>query len=453
MKSFHSVPALQSEASQDKLIRLFQSETAEIDEAPEPTFQRATLWLVGVLFVILLVVTIVMPIGRVVTSTSGEIVTADPTIVVQALDPSIIKTIKVAVGDRVEKGGVLATLDPTFAAADVNALRLQLASLDAQIARCKAELAKVPYDPGPAATSYAIMQKGYYQQRKSQFDAQVHAYNEQIDQLRASIVKLEADMRRYADRAALNKKIENMRAALAAKQVGSKLVLLQATDQTTEIMRQVEYDKNSLVETRHQLASAMATRDAYVQQWFAQTSQELVTAEGKRDDAREQLDKATLHKDLVQMSAPEDAVVLKVDPFSVGSVLQPGTELFRLAPLRSTMQAELHIQPQDIGFIRVGDSVTIKLDPFDYIEHGTVSGKVRSITDGAFTVDSNGQATAPYYKVSVALSAPHLRDVPEDFRLIPGMTLTGDVHVGSRSLIMYLLHGIVRGVGESMREP
>src|SRR5204862_4344165 len=90
------------------------------------------------------------------------------------LDPSLIKTIDVREGERVKAGEVLATLDPTFASADVSALKSQIASLDAQIVRCEAELAKGPYLPppttDPAATQYGQLQKSYYTQRRAQFD-------------------------------------------------------------------------------------------------------------------------------------------------------------------------------------------------------------------------------------------------------------------------------------------
>jgi HlyD family secretion protein len=33
------------------------------------------------------------------------------------------------------------------------------------------------------------------------------------------------------------------------------------------------------------------------------------------------------------------------------------------------------------------------------------------------------------------------------------MTLAGDVHIGTRSLLMYAVNGALRGMGEAMREP
>jgi HlyD family secretion protein len=43
--------------------------------------------------------------------------------------------------------------------------------------------------------------------------------------------------------------------------------------------------------------------------------------------------------------------------------------------------------------------------------------------------------------------------MPDKFRLLPGMTLTGDIKVGRRSVAMYLIGGMIHGFGTSMREP
>ena len=307
---------------------------------------RLTLHALAGLFAALLVVSAVMPRDRVVTSVAGQIVTTEPTIVLQALDPSIIKTLDVQEGELVKGGRLLATLDPTFTAADVSALTLQIASLDAQIGRAEAELAHENYDPPPGTTPqapYIALQKAYYLQRKGQFDAQLLAYNEQIAQNQATVLKLKDDLAHYDNRVKINQEIENMRASLAASQFGSRLNLLTATDQRVEVLRNLDFDRNGLSESEHQLASTIANRDAFVEQWAGQASQELVTARNSLDNAREQLTKADRHHDLVRLEAPEDVVVLKLAKLSVGSVLKEGDPLFSLAPLRSPVEAEVHI--------------------------------------------------------------------------------------------------------------
>src|SRR6185437_8361584 len=126
----------------------------------------------------------------VIESVQGEIVSTTPTEVLQSLDPALIKTINVRVGDRVKAGEVLATLDPTFASADADALQLQVANYDAQIARAEAELAGRAYTPSPAADAaaarYGELQEALFAQRKSQYEEQIRAYDAQIAQYKAT---------------------------------------------------------------------------------------------------------------------------------------------------------------------------------------------------------------------------------------------------------------------------
>jgi hemolysin D len=458
MKLFRSAgPTGVALAAPDREVRVFQSETAEILEGPEPFKARITLLVLAAMFACLVAIAFCMRVDRVVTSVSGKTVTVEPTVVLGALDPSIIKTIDVGEGEQVRKGQLLATLDPTFTTADVGALKSQMANYNAEIARCQAELAQKPFDLAPSAdamtNSFIAAQRAYYLQRKAQFDAQVHSFNDQIAQYQATIVKYQTDEARYGDRAKISQEIEQMRATLAAAQVGSRLNLLAATDQKLEIERALDFDKNATAEAQHELDSAKSTRDAYVQQWYGQVSQELVAAQGNRDAAAEQLTKATKHQSLVELTAPEDSMVLKIAKLSPQSVLNSSDPLLYLAPLKSPLEAEISIAARDIGFIRVGDDTTIKLSAYDFIDHGTVEGKVKSISEGAFTTDDNGAPTDPYYKVRVTLGQIALRNVPDNFRLVPGITLTGDIHIGTRSLFTYLLGGAVRGVDEAMREP
>lgn len=465
MKSSPSALVPRRETPPDKIIRLYQSETAEILESPEPLRARVAIFLLAGCFAALIVVALVMRLDRVVTSNYGEIVTTRPTIVMQALNASIIKTLDVREGQRVRKGQLLATLDPTFAAADVAQVKLRLASLNAEIARAEAELAGKPYvvptGLDPAAEQYAALQKAYYDQRKAEFDAQLNGFNQQVAQARAAIAKYQNDEVVFADRAEIAKEIQNMRQALARAQVGSKLNLLTATDERYEILRNLEFDHNLLAEKQHELQAAIAKRNAFVQKWLGDASHELVEAKNNRDTAREQLAKASKLRELVRLVAPEDAVVLKMAKLSDGSVLKEGEPLVYLAPLHSPVEAEIHVNARDIGFIRPGDPTTIKLSAFDFVDHGTAKGRIRWISQGSFTqgpADPTQQTdqtrpVAPYYKARVELTKIGLYNLPKNFRLLPGMTLKADIHIGTRSVFAYLMRGLIGGAGEAMREP
>jgi multidrug efflux pump subunit AcrA (membrane-fusion protein) len=147
--------------------------------------------------------------------------------------------------------------------------------------------------------------------------------------------------------------------------------------------------------------------------------------------------------------------VLQVAKLSVGSVLTEASPLFTLVPLNAALEAEVAIDARDIGFIRKGDRVAVKLEAYNYLQHGYAEGHVTVISEDAFdTADEGGKtAVRPYYKATVVLDKTDLHNVPKGFRLLPGMPLTGDVIVGDRTLLSYLSHGFLRSLNEAMREP
>ena len=125
----------------------------------------------------------------------------------------------------------------------------------------------------------------------------------------------------------------------------------------------------------------------------------------------------------------------------------------KLMPARAPMEAEVRISSRDVGFVRAGDPAILKIDAFNFFEHGTAKGRVRWISEGAFTTDDDGKPVDTYYKARVTVDSMHFIGVPVNFRLIPGMTMTADINVGTRSLARYIVGGAMHGLGESMREP
>ena len=170
----------------------------------EPRWARMTIFvLVGLLVSCLAIMTLTR-VDRVVTSTRGKIVPTQNVNVLQPLDQSIIRTLDVREGERVQAGQLLATLDPTFTEANFRQLHQQLASLRTQITRIEAELGNrlVSYPETSDAdySRYAAMQTALYQQRIAQYKAQIESYDAKFQQLEATIRKLETDQVHYQQR-------------------------------------------------------------------------------------------------------------------------------------------------------------------------------------------------------------------------------------------------------------
>jgi len=441
----------------DKTIASFQSDTQEIENEREPPILRAMVWLLAAAVISGIVWASVARLDRVV-SAPGGVQTTVPTVLVQPLETAIVKELKAEVGQVVKAGQVLARLDPTFVEADVEQLRSKLSNLTAQVNRLEAEMnGGVLPEPGLNASPEVILQYGIWQERRAQYLAQIRTYDERINATLSQIRSREEEQKALSERVRVLGEIESMRNKLVASETGSKLNLLLATDTRIEVGRNLSVVINGLQEAQHTLSGLRSERDVYQRDWRNRALAELVNSRNEKAAVSEQLVKARKRGDLVVMESPVDGIVLERAERSIGSIIKEAEPLFTLVPVNAPLEAEVRVDARDIGFIQVGDPVHIKLDAYHFLEHGMLEGELRTISEDSFHADKSangGQSNSPaYYKARVQITQNNLRNIPDNFRLIPGLTLTAEIKVGSRTVMSYLIRPIMRGLGEAMREP
>ena len=372
----------------------------------------------------------------IVVSGSGRLAADAPTIVLQPMQLSRIEQIRVKPGDVVRKGDVLATLDPTFAQADRGALTTQRDALAAKRERIQAEL-----DGTPFAERAQTLEATLYRQRQSQ-------YNSRMAEFAGKLISREADIEAAAQNQAsltqqliVAREVEAMRETLYRGQTGSKLNYLdsQATRMRTE--RDLRAAATQSNDARQAARTLHADRQDFADGWRRELLESLVKLRADAAAVDEALTKATRLTDLVSLIAPDDGVVLDVARRSVGSVLHEAEPLVTLVPAGAPLIAEIAIGSSDVGYAKAGDSVVVKVDAFPYQRYGMVAGHLRSIGE-----DSFAGGDAHYHRGQVSLDNSTLR-------LIPGMTVTAEIKVGSRSVISYFLYPITRALNESIREP
>ena len=444
-----------------ELIGAFESDTTAVLQRIAPRRVSVTMYTFLGMLTLGIVLSCIVKLDRVVTSVNGIIVTSEGTIYVSALNPSVIKSVDVKVHQIVKKGQALATIDPTFTQADLLQMQEHMASDEATVARERAEIASVPYHFDPK-DKYESIQGGIWLKRQAQYHADLANFDGQINSAEAQMSQAQSDVDKYTKRLKLNSDIQNVYEPLLDKGYVSKLQVLTSTDTTTEISR-LRADAENEIEQYKETATALkAQRESYIHKWFSDTATQLVLDVNDLNLTRDSLDKDQKYQDLTSLDAPEDAIVVQIGKMSPGSIaagngadtLTPGVDpLFTLAPLSAPVEAELDIATTDIGFIAVGNVVDVKLDSYSYVLYGMAFGVVKSISEGSFSVDANNTPVLPYFKVRVKITKVDLHDVPPDFRLIPGMTLVGDVIVGQRTIMSYLTETMLRQGSEAMREP
>lgn len=429
----------------------FQPEAIALEQKPPRFISRMVLYAAAAFIVSAVAWAALSHVDRVVVAT-GRLISTTPNLVVQPLETSVIRELNVAPGDVVRAGATLATLDPTFAAADLAQLRVRLAARGAQVARLEAELEGHDYAPGSDADAEQRLQQATFAQRSAFRRARLAEFDARIASTQASIVTSRRDQEVLSTRLDVLRELEAMRAQLLATQIGSRVLLLETRNNRLELEGRIEHLRANLDELSQDVLRIQAERRGFTEDQRQQMFEELVRVRSERDAAREELTKAELRRSMVVLTAPTDAVVLEVAARSVGSVVREAEALFTLVPLDAVLEAELTIAPADVGRLDVGQNVRVKFDAFPYQEHGTAEGHLRTISEGAFPRDreNNGETA---YRGRVTLEGVNLRGVPSPVRLLPGMTLVGEAQIGSRNLLAYFAYPLLRGLDESLREP
>lgn len=466
-----SPKAISPDGAQDHLalpvILEFQSPSSAIIAMPVPRVARGIGYTITSMLFACVIVTGFIKVDRVVTM-QGKVVSDVPTQVVMPLDLAIVRSIDVSAGDHVKKGQLLAQLDPTVAASTVDGLKAQVSTYSAQVARMQAEVNHKPFTYTGLNRDMAL-QAAIYAQRRSQFEYTLENYKQQIDGLVSLIARSESDAAGYRERLAVAKNLEGMRKELQRLQVGSRLNTLAAEDNRAEMARNLAYAEQSADNAKSNLAAETATRDAFVHQWDADVAQQLSDATGKLSDSTQQLRAAEVHRKLVELRADRDGTVLSVAKVSVGSVMQAGAQFFTLVPTDAPLAVQGVIEGSEGGFVHLGDPVGIKFDTFQYAHYGMAYGHVESISADTFyggdpTATQASAVPVPGAAMSTgANQADHigqvsidrlgLRDVPANFHLTPGMTVTADIKVGKRTVLQYFMSRIIPVATELLREP
>lgn len=387
-----------------------------------------------------------LPVDVVVLA-SGRLAADAPPILLRPMTRAVLTELNVRPGDVVVAGQLLARLDPTLPQADRSALQAERRSIAAQLARLEAELDGRTPPPGTGLETRlqaeVLASRGELAaRRRAALEGQVAALTQEIAAARGQTGALQ-------QRADIAREIEDLRATLADRQVGSHLTELEARATRLAIETDLASHRRLLSDLQRQLRAVQDERalfDITERRDLIEALPPLNLRLAQIDDA---LTKADRLGTLSDLTAPRDAVVVAVAPGGVGAVMAEGEAVITLVPRDADLVAEIHLPTAEVGLVAPGDPVVLKLDAFPWRRSGVAQGRLQSLSPTSFTPE--GQ-TSPQQPARVTDLAPP-PGLPPGASLQPGMTLTAEVRTGSRTILDYLLDPLMRGLSESLREP
>ncbi len=430
-------------------LQPLQARAAAIEARRAPVAGRAML-LIGAAFVFSAIAwASLADIDRIVVG-RGKVITVDPPIVVQPLTTSVVRSIDVRVGQFVRRDQRLVALDPTFAEADLAALRGKQRMLAAQIGRLEAEFAA--REAHAPTNDDEALQFALQERRRSELQSRETAFAGNIARQQAELATNLSAQRSARERLRVLEELERMRRELFDRQTGSRVTVLEAQRETILTRGEFESLGGRARELDAALAALRAEREAFMEGWRRQVADDLVAARREQSGILEQIAKAERLAALSELRAPVDGTVLEVAQRSAGSVAREAEALVTLMPQGGALEVEATIDPQDVARLRAGDIARVKVDAFPYQRHGWLDGRLRAVSEDTLR-ESEGSAPRLVYKARIELPSLQLRDVPDDSRLIPGMTSSVEIKIGTRRVITYFLYPLFRALDESIREP
>jgi len=400
----------------------------------------------------------------VVAIADGKLVPAGYLKIVQPTEQGVVQEILVAEGEEVSEGQVLMHMDAAISDAEGRALatefytrRLALRRIDAQLAR---------HDLSPAADDPPAL----YAQAESQYRANVDAYSSALAQEGSVLEKARQEL---ASAEAVKAKLlavlphyREQERAFEKLALGGFAGRLMYTDKRRErIEREQDLERQA-----HVIGAARAA--------IAQSEQRLaqIGAEYRRslqaeragvvpqlERARGELAKQAHRHALLELRAPQGGIVKDLATHTPGTVVAPGTILMTIVPRDGRLRAEVWIANDDIGFVRAAQPARLKLAAFQFQKFGTLDGEVLQVSADASeapnpntrsgSLAGRERAVAPLaFRALVELGSQTLEADGRRHQLAPGMQVIAEIHLGTRTVLEYLLSPLQKAFQEAGRE-
>ncbi|WP_246793753.1 HlyD family type I secretion periplasmic adaptor subunit [Burkholderia perseverans] len=431
----------------------FQPAHLELVETPVHPAPRWTARLIMLLVVIAILIACFAKLDIVATA-SGKLVPNARVKVIQPALTGVVREIAVRDGQRVKAGDLLVKLDTTQAAADEE--NAKSARFDAAFAaaRSQALLDAVRDDRAPVVSGIDGASASRQAEAQHLVDGLYREYEDKLASARAELAKREAELdstrqeiAKLAATAPLARAQANDYQALSVDKYVAKSDYL---DKEQAALNQ-EHELAAQRSHARELAAGITEQQSDIAQTISQFRRERLD---DLEKATEQLTqssndetKARTRKALLSLTAPVDGTIQQLATHTLGGVVTTAQALMEIVP-DEALEVDATVENKDVGFLKIGQHATVKLDAFPYTRYGTLEGTVVDLSNDAVQDRKLGLV----FTVRVRLQANRMQIDDRWISLTPGMTVKAEIKTGKQSVAHYLLGPLVESMQGSLHE-
>ncbi len=412
---------------------------------------------------------------------------------VQAPVGGVVQQVLVSEGQTVQAGDILLRFDPKTTQAQLDSLAMIRTKLLEENAYYRSQLADdlgatAPgnIDPGLVqltsnraalvaenalyraqlagdATGESLPedQRDRLQAATAELNSRLSIANLEVDQLRRQLIQTQAQLSNAQDALRLNQDILDRVKPLADRGAIGEIQYLQqeqeVSNRRTEVNRLVEEEQRldlQIAQAQEQFRSTQATSQDDLQKRIAANDNQIATIDSqltktileneKRlqeiDSQVAQLQQTLTYQDL---RAPVSGTVFNLKANQPGYVANSTEPILEIVPT-DALVARVFITNSDIGFVRQGMDVDVRIDSFPYSEFGDVKGTLTQIGSDALPPD---QINPNYrFPAEITLSDQLIAIDGQPVQLQSGMSLSANIKTRPRRVITIFSDLFVRKI-------
>jgi hemolysin D len=450
-------------------------EAMRIVLTPPPRARRMVAYAIGAVVVAAVLWSIFGDL-RLFAIAIGEFEASGGNQVVEPVEAGEVSALFVKNGSYVEKDSVVVQLDPTVAQANKAIVEAKLADTRADAIRSRAAASAAraqPIDEYPRLSWPNTIPADVRTREEMVLHADLAGLAAAVAALQAKLVGQQSALDRLAGNVAAQRTLLESRTKSTAMH---EELERQGWDSRAVVLRSLEplrLDQVTL--TNYQgLQGEAADEIAVINSQISEAKQTFVSAnieraakaEREADSLAEQLKKADLALGYLSVRAPVSGLVQWLAVVNIGQNVRVGQRLMEIVPDGAPLNIVCYVLNTDIGFVRVGQSATIKIDTFPYTRYGTISGHVVHVGADAVTgsyalsqqkddavTPTKGTlfATTPgqqfndlVFPVTVIPDETTIKVEGRDVPLTAGMTVAVEIETERQRAISYILYPLER---------
>lgn len=147
------------------------------------------------------------------------------------------------------------------------------------------------------------------------------------------------------------------------------------------------------------------------------------------------------------LKAPMDGYINRIMVHTVGGVVQPAEPIMTMVQKNAPMVIKAQVMNQDVGFVKAGMPVSIKVDTYNFQKYGILHGVVTVVSPNSI----EDQKLGPVFEVFIKPENTTLMVEGKNERIKFGMSTTNEIRIGKRRIIEFFIYPLIKYLDESIK--